>query len=454
MFAKFQYEPLPLGDISLDEKNPRLVVQTPLTSQDAILAYLFEHEDLGTFIRRIAHAGKNKGAERPYVVKKGTKYIVVEGNSRIAAYKVLAGLMKPPATYDSQMPHVSDDLKASLLVVDCSIAPNRDSLLPIMADSHFGVGDKSKWGYLGSRKAIHDEHASGKSIVQLSRAFGVSQADIVEYLLEYQLYLESLKLNWTGPEKARLLDPRVQFNPPVRFLQSKGHKELMGVTYDRPNLKISFADQEARRKFHHLVKKLVVNPQTGLGATATYLEVFKDYQPPQATSSTANSGTTSGNQTGSTTGGAGASTAQGATGSGSGTTGGPKLGTGALFNYPVKLQNNLLKQLMKEASTINAKKLPSAATFLLRNLLESLLKHIIDQSNANPNKNQLSLENALAICKGVNVPLGQDDKKILKDFEKNHLDYVNLGSHGNVVPHPDRVFQIRDSLDQFIRKNI
>lgn len=453
MFSKFQYEPLPLGNISLDDKNPRIVVQTPLTSQEAILAYLFEHEDLATFIRRIAHAGKNKGAERPYVVKKGTKYVVVEGNSRIAAYKVLAGLMKPPAAYGSQLPDVSDDLKSSLLVVDCTIAPNRDALLPIMADSHFGVGDKSKWGYLGSRKALHDEHASGKTIAQLGRAFGVSQADIVDYLLEYQLYLDSLKLNWAASEKARLLDPRVQFNPPVRFLQTKGHKELIGVTYDRANLKVVFADQEARRKFQHLIKKLVVNPQTGLGATATYLDAFKDYKPLQSGSSAGSggSGAAQTNSTGTTTSTTPAT--QGSTSSGA-ATGGPKLGAGALFNYQVKLQNNLLKQLMKEASTINAKKLPSAATFLLRNLLESLLKHLIDQSNANPQKNQLSLETALTICKGTGVPLGLDEKKVLKDFERNHLDYLNLGSHGNIVPHPDRVFQIRDSIDQFIRKNI
>lgn len=174
MFAKFKFEPLPLGDIALDELNPRIVVQTPLTSQDAIAAYLFEHEDLASFVKRIAHSGKNKGAERPYVVKKGAKYVVLEGNSRIAAYKVLAGLVKVPSEYQSQIPTVSDDFKASLLVVDCTIAPSRDALLPIMAESHFGTGDKSKWGYLGSRKAIHDEHQKGKSISQLSKAFGVT----------------------------------------------------------------------------------------------------------------------------------------------------------------------------------------------------------------------------------------------------------------------------------------
>lgn len=441
MFAKFKFEPLPLGDINLDDRNPRLVVQKPLTTQEAILEYLFEHEDLITFIRRIAHNGKNKGAERPYVVKKGPKYTVVEGNSRIAAYKVLAGLMKAPGTYETQLPHASDDFKSSLLVVDCTIAPNRDSLLPIMADSHFGVGDKSKWGYLGSRKAIYDEHESGKSLVQLSRAFGVSQAEIVDYLVEYELYLEALKLTWTDAERQKLLDPRVQFNPPVRFLQTKGHKELVGLSYDRANLKVDFISSEAKLKFQHLVRRLVVNPQQGLGATAAYLDVFKDYAPPSPPTPPP---IPPAPPPPSPPPGPPAPPPPG----------GPNLKTGALYNYPVKLHNNLLKQLMREASEINAKKLPASATFLLRNLLEALLKHLIDQSNANPSKAPLSLEGAILLCKGKNVPLSMDDKKILKDFEQHHLNYVNLGAHGNLVPHMDRVFQIRDGLDQFIRKNI
>lgn len=193
MYAKFKYEPLQLGDISLDDRNPRIVSQSPMSSQEAIVAYLFEHEDLLTFIRRIAHGGKNKGAERPYVVKKGTKYVVVEGNTRIAAYKVLAGMIKVPAGVESQIPDVSDDLKSSLMVVDCTISPSRDALLPIMAESHFGVGDKSKWGYLGSRKAIYDEHKAGKSIGQLSKAFVVTPTEITDFLLEYELYLDATR---------------------------------------------------------------------------------------------------------------------------------------------------------------------------------------------------------------------------------------------------------------------
>ncbi|WP_050423522.1 hypothetical protein [Bradyrhizobium tropiciagri] len=66
MFEKFKYESVALKDIALDDRNPRIVTQTPLTSQTDIVSYLYENEELEAFIKKIASEGKNAGAERPY----------------------------------------------------------------------------------------------------------------------------------------------------------------------------------------------------------------------------------------------------------------------------------------------------------------------------------------------------------------------------------------------------
>lgn len=435
MFAGFKYESVPLASIQLDTRNPRIVTQAPLANQDEILAYLFKHESLLQFIKKIAGEGKNFGAERPYVVKDGSHYIVVEGNTRIAAYKVLTGLMSAPVSYSSIVPAVSGDLKVALMSVDCSIAPNRDSLLPIMASAHFGLGDKSKWGYLGSRKAVYDEWKDGKSITQLASAFDRTEGQIRDLILEYLLYQKSLSFAWTSRERETLLDPSVEFNPPIRFLQTSGHKTHVGVSYDATNLQVLFTDSVAERKFKHLVDKLVVHPTKGLGATAAYAEVFADFPttplgtggtpgcpppgpPPQAAPPPA------------------------------------KAKPDTLFTYPVTVSNALLTQLMREAKDLNSKKFPAACTFLLRNIVESLLKHIIDEQKANPASKTLDLEGAINLCTSMGVTLGNDQKKVLTEFKKAHLDYLNLGAHGNIIPNPARISAARDMIDQFVKKNI
>lgn len=438
MFEKFQYEPLPLGDVNLDKQNPRIVSQKPIEKQSEIVAYLFEHEDLLGFIKRIAQVGKNKGAERPYVVKEGSKFTVVEGNTRIAAYKVLSGLIAAPKDYLDQIPAISDERKTSLLVVDCTIAPTREALLPIMVQAHFGEGDKSKWGYLGSRKALYDEYKGGKSVQALARVFHLSQSDVVNFLIEYELYLETLKLGWTAKEKEKLLDPNVAFNPPVRFLESKGHKDYVGIQFDKANLKIVFTKPDSKKRFKHVVKNLVVDKKPGLSGPSTAEAVFKDYIDPSSipapTPTPTPTPTPSPTPTPTPT--------------------PTKLKAHALFNYQVSAQSSLLRQLMKEAKNLSSKSYPASATFLLRNILEALLKHLIDEAKANPEKKSLSLHDAISICLGNSVPLSKDERKVLKEVQKHHLDYLNLGPHGGLVPNQQRTLMIRDMIDQFVKTNI
>lgn len=390
MFSRFTYEAIALQQIQLDSRNPRIVTQAPLKSQEEILQYLFEYESLSEFIKKIATEGKNLGAERPYVVKERSNYTVIEGNTRIAAYKVLTGQLKPPRAYASGLPKISAALKKNLLSVDCSIAPTRDALLPIMASAHFGLGDKSKWGYLGSRKAVYDEWVAGKKIPQLAAAFDRTKGQIQELILEYKLYLEALKLPWTPAERAVLLDPKVEFNPPVRFLQTSGHKAKVGLAYDTVNMTITFAAPDTKKKFKHLIEKLVIRPSKGLGATASYEDVFSDFEQKGTGASAAKASSTAATQkAGSAK--AAASSAGTSTAATASQPSSSKLKSGSLFYYPVTVRNALIDNLMKEAASLNCNKFPAAATFLLRNLVETLLKEIIHLQKANPASKTLDL---------------------------------------------------------------
>lgn len=459
MFASFRYETIPLKDIMLDVRNPRIVTPTILRSQEEILQYLFDHEKLLNFIKQIAQDGRNRGAERPYVVKSGSSYTVIEGNSRIAAYKVLSGVVSPPSEYASLIPKVSAAVSRGLRQVDCAIAPNRDALLPIMANSHFGVGDKSKWGYLGSRKAVYDEWKAGRTISGLAEAFDRTEGQVRELITEYLLYSESLNLSWTKSEREILGRPSVQFNPPVRFLQTRGHKEKVGISYGSIEPEVIFANSEAKKKLKHLVKKLVVSPTKGLGATASYDAVFADYgggagSGKGAGASPAAKGAPSSTGTGAGTGTGGGSGSSSAAGGGASAPSAASLKPGALFNYNVGVSNNLIIQLMKEARDLNCKTFPAAGTFLLRNIVESVLKNIIYEQKANAASKMLDLEGSINLCLSASVSLPADDKKILKEFSKSHLSYLNLGSHGTVIPNYDRMISARDCIDQFILRNV
>ncbi len=458
MFQKFKFERIPLSLINLDLRNPRIVTQQKLAGPTEVISYLFEHEDLGTFLKQIALEGRNPGAERPYVVKVGKEYVVVEGNTRIAAYKILTGQLAAPAQYLSSIPQISKAAQEDLLSVDCSIAPSREALLPLMARAHFGRGDKTQWSYLGSRKAVFEEWKSGKSIAQLAHAFDRKQSAIRDLLLEYKLYLEAISLKWTEAEKAELLSPSVEFNPPVRFLQTSGHKSAVGVTLDKTNLEVQFESAESKRKFQHLVRKLVLSNERGVGATATYADVFADYvsstSKPKAHATGTRSGAATSDSTDTTSDDNKEDVGETASTDSTNSTTGPKLKTGALFNFDVTTNSLLMKQLIREARDLNTKNFPAAGTSLLRSIMEGILKQIIADQNANPQQKLLSLETSIDISLSNSVNLNKDDKKILKEFKSHHLDYINMGAHATVVPNHTRLMSARDCVAQFVQRNI
>lgn len=441
MFDKFKYEAIPLASIGLDFRNPRLVTLTPLKSETEIADYMFAHENLSELLEKIVMTGRNVGAERPYVVKSGNDYIVIEGNRRIATYKILTGLLKPSKEFLGKIPAVSDAVKAKLATIECSVAPSRDDLLPIMANAHFGLGDKAKWGYLGSRKAVYDEYKAGRSVASLASAFDRRKGQIRDYILEYALYLKALSFDWTTEERESLEDPSVEFNPPVRFLQAQGHKDKVGVEFDRDALEVKIAGDVSGEKLRHLVKKLVVSPQKGLGATASYDAVFADFKPGKPKPDASKDGSDEDED-------------EDEDGDGGKKKASPNLKAGALFNYPVSQTSLLIKQLAKEARNLNCHVYPAAGTFLLRNLLEALLKTIIDEKKANPKGDTIGLETALKLANSPPVGLSQADKQVLNEFRKSHLGYVNLGAHGNVIPNSMRLFSARDCVDQFVKRHI
>jgi hypothetical protein len=301
----------------------------------------------------------------------------------------------------------------------------------------------------------------------LAETFSRSQSFIKDLLVEYILYLEALNLPWTTAEKEELLRPKLEFNPPVRFLQTVGHKEQVGIELDRINIKINFLDSDAKNKLMHLIRRTVIETN-GPSATATYSEVFSNYvntkvSPNQTKRKSGQDGSQSQSTANSSNGGDDANSddvdADAATDTPVDNAKAEKnsalttLKPNTLFAYDVSQQDLTLNQLMKEAKGLNVKKFPGAGTALLRGIVEVVLKLIIEKKNLNTNGNFLTLEGAVNLI--INKAcLQKDDLNIVKEFNKSHLNYLNLSTHATVVPNYNRLIMVRDCIDPFIKRNV
>ena len=87
MYANFKFESLPLTLIQLDTRNPRIVTQAPLPSQEAILEYLFRHEGLLEFAQKIASDIMAIPTKCPVLPTKTTKTSPIAARAITAASK-------------------------------------------------------------------------------------------------------------------------------------------------------------------------------------------------------------------------------------------------------------------------------------------------------------------------------------------------------------------------------
>lgn len=82
-------------DVALDRENPRINVEASDQESD-IIRKLIRYEEVPDLARKIANTGLLPG-ERIIVVRENDQWVVLEGNRRICACKLLLSPQRIPA---------------------------------------------------------------------------------------------------------------------------------------------------------------------------------------------------------------------------------------------------------------------------------------------------------------------------------------------------------------------
>ena len=162
-------ETIEVKKLEFDRKNPRLAEYgiTPKTDDQEIIQILWDTMDVRELVQSIAASGFF--SHEPLIVaKERRKNVVIEGNRRLAAVRVLLA----PQEVDSgsyQIPKLKRKAKDALLVSPAEIE-SRDSAWRYLGFKH--VNGPAKWSSYAKAKYIADVH----------RDFSVSLSDIAEQI--------------------------------------------------------------------------------------------------------------------------------------------------------------------------------------------------------------------------------------------------------------------------------
>jgi hypothetical protein len=128
---------LSVGQLLLDPINPR---HEPVTAQDEAISAVIAEQGarLVALMRHIAENGMSP-IDRMLVIPDGRRYVVVEGNRRIAALKLLDNPdLAGGTSIAAQVKRVSKAQSQRITKVDCAIAEDREEARPWILLRHDG----------------------------------------------------------------------------------------------------------------------------------------------------------------------------------------------------------------------------------------------------------------------------------------------------------------------------
>ena len=134
MARNYEYKEVNIADLILDDENPRfassVLVQDSAAkvSQTAIINHLLKYADIIKLANRINNVQELHGSEVITCYKRNDDYVVLEGNRRICACKLLLNRSLIPDDYKSNFPFLKDETKDNIERILVIVYPNREAV--------------------------------------------------------------------------------------------------------------------------------------------------------------------------------------------------------------------------------------------------------------------------------------------------------------------------------------
>lgn len=267
-------------DLVLDEQNPRFVALDN-RDQESIIFYLLKNEGVIDLARSINSYGGLMPGEFPIVCIENGSSIVVEGNRRVCACKVLLNPNLAAAEFRAFVPTISQTTKTAIRRIEVHMVSTRDEAQIVLGTRH--IRGIKRWPSV-SKFMFFAQHAeAGKTVDQINELTGVAPGTIKvnlrqHYFLQYILSLDC----WTELEKQNRVNYTELHKKGVsrilRIFNTEGSSELR-LTYDDsfyPNSELP----EFGKIVEHIVRRVlnILPGSTEITTRHTFGEIRNDVQ--------------------------------------------------------------------------------------------------------------------------------------------------------------------------------
>lgn len=286
-YTTWEEKQISVNNILLDPRNPRIPPASEPLDQRSLIAELVDHDKVYELAQNIAQNGYYP-VESLIVVREGGKIVVIEGNRRLAALKLL---IAPEAATEDQIPKfraLSNRIdQATIKKVKVVIAPNREATAPILMSRHT-YRQVEAWEPIMQASFYSGLLQNGITIDDLSRGYNISKLNILQSLRLYKMYQIACSLDLSDDVAQIVHNPR-EFKATTlqRFYERPVSQDFLGISLSNEVADIVGVVDEG--EFKKGYKKVVTDIATGkrdsrsLGTTEQvkeYISTFSEQEKP------------------------------------------------------------------------------------------------------------------------------------------------------------------------------
>lgn len=249
--TNLQRKSVRLGQLELDQRNPRLAPDVQGASEREIIESMIATSKILPLATSIADRGlylhdsmividkcaENTGDNKPGKKKSKSKpkpktcYTVVEGNRRLAAIKLLITPDLAPIKHRRTLKRLHDRAElAALKSISVIVAPDRESVLPLLVDRHT-TSPIEAWPTLAQARFFRDMvEEDGLSVEEIAeQSASKSPGDIYSLLRTLALYESYAHLDLDSETEKKVASPRFPMTVLSRIIDSPAGRKAVGV---------------------------------------------------------------------------------------------------------------------------------------------------------------------------------------------------------------------------------
>jgi len=256
-YSLWEERRIAVADLTLDALNPRIPVNGKIPSQKELIVELVENDKVYELAELIVENGYLPD-QYLIVVREDGRLVVVEGNRRLSAVKLLLNPHNAPTDYQRRFSTLSERIDPSTISeLKTLIAPSREAAIPLIVSKHTDPSVE-EWAPIMQANFYARQIKGGVTVEKLSEAINVSPTDIREALFTAGLYAEARKLRLSVNTKQVVDNPRTfPMSTLIRLTARPVGRQFLGLQQNaKGKVKSALAKKTFNKRFGRIVSDI------------------------------------------------------------------------------------------------------------------------------------------------------------------------------------------------------